>query len=219
MGKFNRGDLVTDEHGNTGKVLSTMESVSVLWDGLNNVVGTWPASNFELVKRSFKVGQFVRIIADDETNGEVGIIYEDDGDDEMSDPFWVALYDKECTEAPYSANELVPWLPKVGERVLDPDEDEDEEGTVIGIDGSVARVLWDAYPRPQDWLATLLEPVDQYDGEYTVGEVVDFTSPFLAETVKAEVTAIEGNVIRVKFSPGFVYADGAYPADMFSKAA
>lgn len=218
MAKFASGDTITDAYGNTATVIGITETVTLRWNGLNDVFGCYPVTDFELLPRKFRPGQFVRVIADDETYGCVGFIFDDDGEDEMSDPYWVSLFDKDGNEEWFSASEMIPWLPQVGERVVDP-EDEDEFGTVVALDGEAARIKWDAYPRPQLFAVSALEPADEHEDVFTVGETVEFHSPFLAATVKAEVTEVDGSVIRAKFAPGFVYPDGYYPSDMFSKAA
>lgn len=221
MGKFGKGDRIRNGMGEIATVLDTTEIVLLQWDS-NKSTGAWDASFFEKIERSFKPGDFVRSIADDETNGEVGIVIDDDGDDEYSDPFFVALYDKDGTEAPYSVDELVAWFPRVGERVLEAGVDDETEGNIVAIseDRKNARVIWDSFPHPQDFAIEDLEPADEFgEDEFKVGETVIYTNPFFSRTVKAKVLGVEDEVIRVRFEPGTLIADGDYSKDFFSKAA
>src|SRR5260370_8977608 len=119
MGKFKIGDRVIDCVGNTATVVGTTETVRVRWDG-GDWGGMWPAEDFELLPRKFKPGQYVRIIAADPDYGnETGIVFEDDGDDEENMPYMVGLFDELQSENDFSASELIPWTPRVGERVIE----------------------------------------------------------------------------------------------------
>jgi hypothetical protein len=117
------------------------------------------------IPRKFKPGQFVRITADDETNGEVGIIFEDDGDDEYSDPYWVALYDANDSEKCYSANELIPWVPKVGERVIEANDcgHIGDVGVVLANDGTTSHIQWKTLKDAPYWPNIRLEPAEPND--------------------------------------------------------
>lgn len=213
---FKTGDKVKAPTGHIATVVGSTETIHIRWDGSEDITGNWPATLFTLVERKFKVGQFVRIVSDDEYNGNVGLIFEDDNEDEEKQPYNVFVYDEHDNEEWFSASEMIPWVPQVGERVIDPD-DEDEAGRVLSVDGETTRVLWDQYPAAQNWPTAELEPADE-ENEFAVGDIVEYTNPFFTHTEKAEVTAIEGSIIRVKFvRPGF--SDGPYPADFFSKAA
>ena len=55
----------------TGAGPESLPSLLGFGNGLE-VLQSW----FSLVERKFRVGQYVRIIADDETNGEIGFIFE-----------------------------------------------------------------------------------------------------------------------------------------------
>lgn len=224
MGKFEAGDRIVNANGDTATVVGVTDTISVDWgDGL---YGTWDAANFEKVARTFRPGQFVRIdLAVPEFGGEVGIVFDDDGDPEDMDPYSVALYDAAQTEEFFSANELWPWLPLVGSRVIESGVEEDETGTVIGVslpdcDGAiVARVLWDSFPHAQDWLVSDLEPADEYENGFSTGDAVEYSNPFFAGTAKATVVGVDGNLLGVEFEPGCIFADGNYSADFFKIAA
>jgi hypothetical protein len=216
MGKFKIGDRVVDRSGGyTAKVVGVTDTIRVVWD-CNGIDGTWPDDDFELLARKFKPGQYVRIVATDpEYGNEVGIIFGDDGDDEENMPYEVALYDDSQTEDDFSASELIPWLPLVGEHVIEAnnESDQDEIGTVIGWANAVtARVLWESFPHAQDWLVTDLEPADESEpdcsfddggpyNEIRIGDEVEYTNPFFSGTHHATVE------------------DGYYHKDFFSKAA
>ena len=221
MGKFKSGDRVVTNNGDSATVLDSTESILIRWD--SGPVGIWSASHFELIARKFTVGQFVRITADDDTNGEVGIVYEDDGTDEHSDPYHVALYDDDASEEWYSADEMTPWLPKVGERVVEAGVEDDEGGTVLSIGNGRAKVLWDSYPHAQDWPVAELEPEDQYEDEgedeLQEGDSVVYSNPMFTGTCKATVTYTDGEAIGVAFSQGSPMRDGTYHRDFFTKAA
>jgi hypothetical protein len=225
MGTFNIGDRVANG-GHTATVIGSTETVSLKWDA-NGYTGIWPASAFTLIPRKFKVGQFVRVLpaANDETVGEVGFLYADDGDPENQDPYWVALLDDDESENPYSSDELEAWFTLVGERVVEAEEAEGEAGTVIGIGDptrhdapqGVVRVLWDSFPQPQNWFARDLEPAEEYDDGFEVGDTVEYSNPFLAEPLK-------GTVIQVDDSLGVNFhtrpdLNGFYDSSFFSKAA
>jgi hypothetical protein len=97
-------------------------------------------SGAKSLPHTFKTGQFVRVVADDETNGMVGLVFDDDGDDETQDPYWVALYDPDDSEKCYSANELIPWVPKVGERVIETSDcgHIGDVGVILANDGTTS---------------------------------------------------------------------------------
>ena len=217
MGKFKNGDRVVNRFGDTATVIESTELIAIQWDA--GVIGCHYASAFELLARKFEVGQFVRIIADDETNGEVGFIFEDDGDDELSDPYHVVLFNEDGNEEWYSANEMVLWSPKVGERVVESDVEDDEGGTVLAVGSNgIVKVLWDSFPHAQDWKATDLEPEDPYEDELKEGDEVVYTNPMFSGSCNAVVTKTDGEAVSVKFIEGPM-RDGVYHRDFFTKAA
>lgn len=218
MGTFKSGDRVADRHGNEAVVLESFEALLVeLGDG---GIATVQAKGLVHAARKFKVGAFVRITADDETNGEVGIVYEDDGSDEYSDPYRVALFDELGSDEWYSANEMTPWLPTVGERVIEAGVENDVGGTVVSANDGVANVLWDTFPHPQPWKFSELEPEDQYEENDTLrpGDEVEYTNPMFSGTSKAKVISIDGEAVNVKFDSGPM-RDGVYHREFFTKAA
>jgi hypothetical protein len=224
MGTFQDGEVVLTESGAAAIVLASHELVSVLFrDGSSGVL---PADMFSR-QRKFKAGDYVRVVStDDEFANEVGVVFEDDGDHEENMPYSVSIFDEFESEHNFSASELLPWLPEVGERVIVTD-DEDEEGTVVSVDGETARVLWDGYPKPQTWSLSDLEPADGYeddidDGgpyhEFQVDDEVDYANPFFADTKKAIVLEVDETSLTVHF-PEDRDLDGKYNKDFFSKAA
>lgn len=223
MGKLTAGDTIIDRYGNMATVRDTMESVSIQWHDGVHIMGCYPAELFELVPRKFREGQYVRIQTDDEYNGLIGFIFEDDGDPEDESPYAVFLYTDEGEEQIFDADEMIPWVPLVGERVIEAgvEGEEDEGGVVLGInltgtEGGVddvsVRVLWDSYPHAQNWLVEDLAPEDDYEesDEIAVGDEVEYESP------GATVQEVDGNIIRVAFHNGPL-ADGNYSKELFSK--
>jgi hypothetical protein len=63
-------------------------------------------------------------------------------------------------EREYSANELAPWLPTPGERVVEADNDDLEAsiGIIVEAGERTSVVKWEGYVTPQTWLNTNLEP-------------------------------------------------------------
>lgn len=221
MADFKIGDRVSNS-GCVATVVGVEQLLRVDWG--EGILGFWPAASFELVQsRKFKEGDYVRSVADDDTNGTVGIIFEDDGEPEDEDPYWVGLFNAKGEELPFSANELVPWVPLIGERVIEADVEDDEEGTVVAIlDSGKVRVLWDSFPLAQDWSLADLEPVDEFedddsdDDDFGVGDEVVFGHPMLSVAKNGRVIRLSDNVISVTFGDG---SAGTYPKDFFSKAA
>ena len=215
MGKFSAGDIIKNRDGDTATVLDTSEYVLLQWaDGTK---GTWDSKHFEKVTRSYEPGDFVRVIE----TGIVGMVFDDDGDPEDNEPFWVSEFDEIGEENPYSADELQPWHPAAGERVLEADVDDDTEGTIVFASNGNASVLWDGFPHPQDFAVADLEPVDECedDEDFEVGEIVVYSNPMFSGVAKAVVVGVDDELIQVCFEPGTVIADGAYSKDFFSKAA
>lgn len=211
---FKHGDRVISNLGSPAIVLSTCELVTVLFE--DSSVAVLPASEFK-PKRKFSPGQYVRVVStDNEFPNEVGIVFEDDGDDEENMPYSVGIYDAFDSENNFSASELIPWLPEVDERVVTVD-DEDEFGTVVSIDGDFAVVDWDDYPGTQTWRLSELEPADEAD-RFEVDDEVDYVNPFFTDPKKAIVIATEGDSLTVHF-PESPSMDGTYDKEFFSNAA
>jgi len=221
MGKFKIGDRIVNRHGETATVVDSSEILTIDWDA--GVMGFVPASAFKLLARKFTTGQYVRVVdTDDDFAGVVGFIYEDDGDEEENMPYAVALFDDFGTEENFSASELIPWVPFVGEHVIEANNEaeEDEIGVVVSSDpdNGRVRVLWESFPLAQDWPVSDLEPADE-DEFFSEGDVVVYNNPLFTTPARAKVVAVEGNVLRVNFEIGSIFADGNYPTDFFSFAA
>lgn len=229
MSALKEGDRVTSQ-GNEATVITVHTLVTVEWDkrqlGGEPIYGTWPARYFNKIHRKFSPGQFVRVSENDrEFANEVGIIIEDDGDDEENMPYVVGIFDEDESENNFSASELKPWFPLVGERVVEsvPEGQFDDEdvGTVVGFnDDKTARVLWDSFPHVQEFAVADLEPYDEfYDAqEFKVGDAVEYHSPFFAEPKKAVVNGYDGESLYVSF-PDRPDMNGYYHQNFFSKAA
>lgn len=215
MGKFKSGDVVVTSSGAIATVLDSVEHLAIQW--VDGCTGSWPASAFELVPlRKFRPGDFVRVIADDDTNGIVGMVFEDDGSDEDDFPYWVSLYDVEQSEEPYSADELIPWVPHVGERVIEADVDDEETGTVLSIGNGTVSVLWESFPHAQNWPLSDLDPVEEKD--FVVGDVVEYSHPVFTNLEKATVMGVGDGHLHVVFDSGFL-PEGNYTKDVFKLAA
>jgi hypothetical protein len=177
MGQFKIGDSVTDGVS-SGVVTDVVSTIRIKWD-FNGEGGWWPARFFSLVSppaRAFAVGDYVRTLQGfygDEPGGVIGMVIDDDGDAEDEAPYTVALFiEGDDNEEVYSASEIIPWIPEIGDRVLEIDSDDYELGTVVGWSkDDTAAVLWDNYALTQDWLFSDLEPADEHDeeDEYEVG--------------------------------------------------
>lgn len=217
MGIHNVGDRV-ESGGLAATVIKVHDLVTIQWDVPGQpVYGTWPATAFTAIEdREFVVGQFVRVVADD-FNGVVGMVIADDGDDEDDIPYMVALFDDDGSEEPFDAAELVPWIPFVGERVIEAGVEEDEIGTVLSSidENNEVRVLWDSFPHDQSWPVSDLEPADESE-EFGVGDIVEYSNPFFTGPQPATIVGIDGNSFCVRFHEGCV-ADGSYSKDFFSK--
>lgn len=221
MGKFKIDDRLLSSCGAKGTVVGVSDTVTVLWDGWA-VAGTWPAENFELLPRKFAVGQYVRVVSTDPEYADVvGFLYEDDGDEEENAPYSVSLFDDFGTEENFSASELIPWVPLVGERVIEAGIEDEETGTVVGWANSItARVLWDSFPLAQDWLVADLEPADESEDDFENGDIVVYSNPMFSGTSKAVVTFTDGGeAVAVKFEKNSPFRDGVYHRDFFSIAA
>jgi hypothetical protein len=110
-------------------------------------------------RRQFKSGD-VRIVGI-RFNRRVGFLFEDNGNEEEGMPYRVALYGDE-TDENFSASELIPWSPLVGERVMELHSDGDEgRGTVLANDGTTSNVQWDTLLDAPYWPNIRLEPADE----------------------------------------------------------
>lgn len=225
MGIFKKDDFVIHSSGVQAIVLSTHELLTVLCrDGS---VGIMPASDFSY-PRAFKAGDYVRVVdSDDEFGGEVGIVVEDDGDHEENMPYLVSFFDEFESENNFSASELLPWIPEVGEIVFVTNDD-DEPGTVISVDGEFARIKFEEFPKPQTWPLSDLEPGEEFEddelddggpyNEFKVDDEVDYSNPFFSDKKKAIVLAVSDTALTVHF-PEDHELDGTFDKDFFSKAA
>lgn len=217
MGTLSEGDRVKSSgFGDYGTV--TKEYVNVAFDDGSS--GIFQSVGFTLVPRRWKEGDYARVITgvDPMYDGKVVYIFEDDGDPEDEEPYWCLLANGD--EVPFNADELIPWMPIAGERVVSTDDDE-EVGVILGLDSAVARVQWDDYPVAQNWLIAELEPAfeDEDEDEFEVGDTVVYSNPIFSSASEAEVIEVSENVIWVNFEPGTAMKDGAYPKDFFSRKA
>jgi hypothetical protein len=92
-------------------------------------------------RRQFKYGD-VRVVGT-RFKGRVAFLFEDNGNEEEDMPYRVALYGDE-TEENFSASELIPWSPLVGERVFELHSDGGEVGIILANDGTTSHVRWDS---------------------------------------------------------------------------
>ena len=107
------------------------------------------------ILRLFKSGD-VRIIGT-RLNGRVGYLCEDNGNDEEDRPYLVMLYDEEIDEA-FSASELIPWVPTVGDIVTELHSDQKEVGVVLANDGTTSHIQWKTRSDAPYWPNIRLEP-------------------------------------------------------------
>ena len=85
-------------------------------------------------RRQFKSGE-VRIVGT-RFNGRIGYLCEDNGNGEEERTYLVILYGGEGPDENFSASELIPWVPKVGDWVTEIHSDGDEVGIIIANDGN-----------------------------------------------------------------------------------
>jgi hypothetical protein len=104
----------------------------------------------------FKAGQWARVIGGKHV-GDVGYIIDDSG---LSDiRYKIGLRDA-VDEMNFSASELELWYPKVGERVIEVGEGNEEEfGTVLFASSAGALILWDDFPDAQMFRISKIEPL------------------------------------------------------------
>lgn len=215
--EYKAGDRVSIG-GNTATVINSFETLHIKWDYAYETYGTWPASDFTEVERAFDEGQFVRVISNGGFKGEVGIIFEDDGAPETEGPYWVGVFDEFESEESFSASELIPWVPHVGDRVIERGDDEgDEVGTVLACDGYTARILWDGYRLAQEFPVSDLEPADESE-VFEVGDTVEYCSPVFAGPIEATIIGFDDVGLRVRFTRDFL-PEGNYSKYFFTKAA
>jgi hypothetical protein len=106
-------------------------------------------------RRQFKSGE-VRIVGT-RFNGHIGYLCEDNGNQEEDNPYLVMLYSEE-TDENFSASELIPWVPKAGDRVAELHSGGDEAGTILANDGTTSHVQWDTLLDAPYWPNIRLEP-------------------------------------------------------------
>jgi hypothetical protein len=106
-------------------------------------------------RRLFKSGD-VRIVGT-RFNGRLGWIIEDNGNEEEDRPYLVGLYCEE-TDENFSASELIPWVPKVGDWVTELHSDGDEVGIILANDGTTSHVQWETRKDAPYWPNIRLEP-------------------------------------------------------------
>jgi hypothetical protein len=107
------------------------------------------------IPRQFKSGD-VRIVGT-RFNGHIGYLSEDTGNDEDDRPYLVMLYSEE-TDEHFSASELIPWVPKVGDCVMELAGDGNEVGIVLANDGTTSHVQWRTLKDAPYWPNIRLEP-------------------------------------------------------------
>jgi hypothetical protein len=108
-------------------------------------------------RRQFKSGD-VRIVGT-RFNGRVGWLSEDNGNEEEDRPYLVGLYGDE-TDEHFSASELIPWVPQIGDRVVELHTDQSEVGIILANDGTTSHVQWDTRTDAPYWPNIRLEPAD-----------------------------------------------------------
>jgi hypothetical protein len=106
-------------------------------------------------RRQFKSGD-VRIVGT-RFNGRIGYLCEDNGNEEEDKPYLVALYGDD-TDEHFSASELIPWVPQVGDRVTELHSNGNDVGTILTNDGTTSHVQWDNLLDAPYWPNIRLEP-------------------------------------------------------------
>jgi hypothetical protein len=109
-------------------------------------------------RRQFKSGE-VRIIGA-RFNGRIGYLAEDNGNEEEDMPYLVMLYGDE-TDEKFSASELIPWVPKVGDWVTELHSDGNEVGIILANDGTTSHVQWRTLKDAPRWPNIRLEPAGE----------------------------------------------------------
>jgi hypothetical protein len=106
-------------------------------------------------RRQFKFGD-VRIIGT-RFNGRIGLIIEDNGNEEEDRPYRVALYG-DHTDENFSASELISWVPEVGDWVTEMEGRGEEVGIIRENDGKTSHVQWRTLKDAPYWPNIRLEP-------------------------------------------------------------
>jgi hypothetical protein len=107
-------------------------------------------------RRQFKFGD-VRIVGK-RSNGHIGWLSEDNGNEEEDRPYTVILYEGDGPDENFSASELIPWVPVVGDRVTELHSDGNEVGIILANDGSTSHVQWRTMKDAPYWPNIRLEP-------------------------------------------------------------
>jgi hypothetical protein len=109
-------------------------------------------------RRQFKLGE-VRIVGT-RFNGRIGWLAEDNGNEEEDRPYLVILCGEE-TDENFSASELIPWVPKVGDWVTELHSSGHEVGIILANDGTTSHVRWNTLLDAPFWPNIRLEPADE----------------------------------------------------------
>jgi hypothetical protein len=95
------------------------------------------------------IGQYVINTSD----GLIGFIFAD-----KEGRYEVAVCERD-EERRYSASELIPWVPKAGERVTEINNEDGAIGIVVEAGETISLVKWDNLNRHVSWVNSSLEPV------------------------------------------------------------
>jgi hypothetical protein len=115
-------------------------------------------------RRKFKSSE-VRIVGT-RFNGRIGYVIEDNGNEEEDRPYLVCLYggDYAGSEERFSASELTPWVPLVGDWVTEWQSDGRELGKILANDGITSHVQWETLKDASYWPNIRLEPGNRMPG-------------------------------------------------------
>jgi hypothetical protein len=108
-------------------------------------------------RRQFQFGE-VRIVGT-RFNGRIGCLFEDNGNEEEDRPYLVSLYggDYVDSEEQFSASEMIPWVPQVGDWVTEL-HGNGEAGIILANDGTTSHIQWEARKDAPCWPNIRLEP-------------------------------------------------------------
>jgi hypothetical protein len=95
---------------------------------------------------AIQTGAYVR------TPDGIGYIFGKDGDE-----YQVVSMERD-EEYDYSASELTPWTPLVGDRVIEADTEGGLAGDIVSGGESASLVKWDGFVCTQTWANADLEP-------------------------------------------------------------